>query len=89
MGMFFQDVSPEAERHLSQILEGAAAAGNSPVAQQPEPAQQPASPQQPSGAKVRITREAAPDILAKIITRVNEKGVLTRQELIEIVKASK
>ena len=89
MGMFFQEVSPEAESHLSQILEGSSATGSSAVAQQPEPPQQPASPPQPSSAKVRITREAAPDILAKIIARVNEKGVLTRQELIEIVKASK
>jgi hypothetical protein len=88
MGMFFQKVSLEAERHLSQILEGAAATGHPPVAQQAEAPQQPANPQQPGSAKVRITREAAPEILSKIIVRVNEKGVLTRQELIEIVKAS-
>jgi hypothetical protein len=35
----------------------------------------------------RITQEAAPDILAKIIKRINEKGVLTRQELRDIVKS--
>jgi len=37
----------------------------------------------------RITREAAPDILATIIKRINEKGALTRQDLLDIVKSQK
>jgi hypothetical protein len=41
----------------------------------------------PNTATFGITREAAPDILAKIVERINEKGVLTRQELREIVKS--
>jgi hypothetical protein len=34
-----------------------------------------------------VTRETAPDILLKIVERINEKGVLTRQELRDIVKS--
>ena len=39
-----------------------------------------------SNTVFQITREAAPDILTKIVERINEKGVLTRQELRDIVK---
>jgi hypothetical protein len=39
--------------------------------------------------EVGITREAAPDILAIIIKRINEKGVLTKQDLLDIVKANR
>jgi hypothetical protein len=81
MGMCFVIVSPEENNKLAQILEEVTATGPSPAVQQAERLQ-------PSGATVRITREAAPDILAKIIKLLNEKGVLTRQEMIEIVKAS-
>jgi hypothetical protein len=35
----------------------------------------------------RITRETAPNILAKIVERINEKGVLTRQELFDIFES--
>ena len=37
----------------------------------------------------RITPETAPDILAEIIKRINQRGVLTRQELRDIVKPNR
>jgi PilZ domain len=81
MGMRFEGVPPAQESKLAQILAEVTGGGVSPVVQQAEHPQ-------PSGATVRITREAAPDVLAKVIKRINEKGVVTKQELIEIVKAN-
>jgi hypothetical protein len=82
MGMYFMVATPEEEKNLAQILDKVTAPGLAAAAQQAE------RPQAGS-ATVRITREAAPEILARIIARVNEKGALTRQELVEIVKAHK
>jgi hypothetical protein len=78
MGMEFMAVSQEQKSKLAQILRTITVTNASPAAQQAENSQ-------PSTAAVRITREAAPDILSKIIKRINEKGVLTRQELVDIV----
>jgi len=79
MGMEFLAISQEQKIKLVEIIEKIAATHPPPVLHKP------AAPE-PSKGAVRIMREAAPAILAKIIERVNEKGVLTRQELIEIVK---
>jgi PilZ domain len=78
MGMEFMAVSQEQKSKLAQILRSITAIAVSPAAQQAENSQ-------PNAAAVRITREAAPRILSKIIKRINEKGVLTRQELVDIV----
>jgi hypothetical protein len=78
MGMEFMAVSQEQESKLEQIVRSTTAA-ESPAARQTKH-----SP--PSATPIPITREAAPGILAKIIQQINEKGVLTRQELVEIVK---
>jgi hypothetical protein len=79
MGMEFMAVSEEQEVKLVEIL-GKVAVDNAP----PEVEEHP----QPARSTVRITPAAAPAILAKIIKHMNEKGVLTRQELAEIVKSS-
>jgi hypothetical protein len=79
MGMEFMAVSQEQESKLAQILRSVAATDLSTSSKQVEQSQ-------PSAAAIRITRNAAPDILSKIIKRMNEKGVLTRQELVDIVK---
>jgi hypothetical protein len=79
MGMQFMAVSQEQKSKLAQILRTITATNISPSKQQAENSQ-------PSALPVRITREAAPDILAKIIKLINRKGVLTRQELVDIVK---
>jgi hypothetical protein len=81
MGMEFKAVPQEQENKLSQIIEKVTATEPSPAL----PLQQAERPQ-PNSATVRITREAAPDILAKIINRVSEKGVVTKQEILDIVK---
>jgi hypothetical protein len=81
MGMEFMAVSQEQESTLARILRGITAIDLPPAAQQVEPSQ-------PSAVAIRITREAAPDILAKIIKQINKKGVLTRQEFVDIVKTS-
>jgi Tfp pilus assembly protein PilZ len=82
MGMHFEVMHPEEADKLSSVIEAITATDHSPAVPQ---AAHPA----PSSATIAITREAAPDILAKIIKYVNDKGVLTRQELMDIVKASK
>jgi hypothetical protein len=79
MGIDFVTVSPEQENKLARIIDKVTAIDRSPGVQQPP---------QPGSTTVRIKREAAHNILATIIKRMNEKGVLTRQELVEIVKAN-
>jgi hypothetical protein len=81
MGMGFIAISQEQKIKLAWIIEKV-------TATQPSPVLQKAVSPEPSRAAVRIAREAAPNILAKIIERVNEKGAVTRQELIEIVKSN-
>ncbi len=81
MGMGFNALSQEQASQLAQIVKRI-------NAQQPPTAPHPKY-LEPSAPPVQITREAAPDILAKIIKLINEKGILTRQDLIEIVKANK
>jgi len=81
MGMEFIAVPQEQANQLAKIMDKVTAI-------HPSPALQHAESSGPSRVAVRITREAAPDILAKIIERVNEKGVLTRQEFIDIVKSN-
>lgn len=80
MGVYFEAVSPEAENQLVQIVEEVTGGGSTPAVKE-------AGATQPGNGTLRITREAAPEILAKIVKRINEKGVLNKQELIEIVKA--
>jgi hypothetical protein len=82
MGMEFVGMTPEQENRLAQIMEEVTATDPSPALQQAERSE-------PNTATVRITREAAPDILAKILKLVNEKEVLTRQEILDIVKSSR
>jgi hypothetical protein len=99
--MYFEVVPPEEENKLAQILRKITGGALPPAAQhvarpqpssapveRPQPSSAPVERPQPSSAPVRITREAAPEILAKIIERINAKGVVTRQELVEIVKAT-
>jgi hypothetical protein len=81
MGMQFVALSPEQDAKLAQIV-NSIAASQAPAGQQ-------AQPSQPQSTTVQITREAAPAILAMIIKKINEKGVLTRQDLIDIVKVNK
>jgi hypothetical protein len=79
MGLYFVIDSQEEANNLAQIVDE--------VAGKVRPAAAGAAVHpQPGIAPVRITREAAPEILAKILRRMNEKGVVTRQELIEMVK---
>ena len=82
MGMCFMPGSPEADKKLAQIIEEATGAGRSSAVQQ-------AVRSAPSSSPVQITREAAPGILAKVIKQINEKGILTKQDLIEIVRSTK
>jgi hypothetical protein len=82
MGMYFVIESPAEANNLAQIVDEVAEKGRSTVAELAE------SPQ-PGSVAFRITRDAAPEILAKIIQRINDKGVVTRQELIDMVKVPK
>lgn len=77
MGMEFVAVSKEQENKLEQIVRYISAA-ESATAQQGEDSQ-------PDATAVQIPHEAAPDILAKMIKLINEKGVLTRRDLYDIV----
>jgi hypothetical protein len=80
MGLYFVIESQAEAENLAQIVDEIAGKSRAPAV---EPAAHPKS----ENEAIRITREAAPEILAKIIQRINETGVLTRQELIEIMKA--
>jgi hypothetical protein len=81
MGMEFMVVPPTQKNNLAQIIEEITVSDPSFAVLQAERTQ--------PNIVFRITREAAPDILATIIKRINEKGALTRQDLLDIVKSQK
>lgn len=78
MGMEFLDVTPEQEGILLEVLRRLRE-DNSPVIPDRRL-------EEPTPNTIRITQQSAPKILAKVIERINEKGVVTRQELVAIVK---
>jgi len=80
MGMKFVAVTQEQLSKLAQII-GRLTETESPAS--PVTGRSSASP-----SPVRIKREAAPVILAKIVKRINETGVLTRQDLVDIVRTT-
>jgi hypothetical protein len=83
MGMEFLAIAAEQERILQAMLKRVGAPGISYSA----PSASTAGATPPAAHKaIHITPEATPKILAKVIARINEKGVLTRQELVAIVK---
>jgi hypothetical protein len=51
------------------------------------PAVQSATDPQVGGAAIHITKDEAPEILPRIIQHINEKGSITRQELIDLIKS--
>jgi hypothetical protein len=77
MAMYFTFVSPEQEDELAQILEEVSAVGHSSAALQAEPPQ-------PGTATVQTSQDAG--LLVKIAKRINEKGVLTKQEFDDMLK---
>ena len=79
--MEFMEMPPEQENRLAEIMREVTATDPSPALQQAERSE-------PNTVNFRITQEAAPDILDKIIKRVNEKGVLTKHEILDILKPS-
>jgi hypothetical protein len=79
MGLSFLTTTAEEENTLAQITEEVTALHPFPL-QQAEDAQL-------AGATIHVSREAATEILPKIISHINEKGVMTREELIDLVKA--
>jgi hypothetical protein len=81
MGMDFMVVPPEQGNKLAQTIEKVTGTDFLPAVMQAERGE--------PNTVFRITQKAAPDILAEIIKRINEKGVLTRQELLDIVKANR
>lgn len=81
MGMKFIAPSQEQEATLTQIVSSISGSKSFSPQQTDHP--------QPSAPPPQITREAAPDILAKVIKQINQKGLLTRQDLIDIVKGTK
>jgi hypothetical protein len=82
MGMEFMVVPLDQGNKLAQIIEKITVPDLSRAVLQAERTQ-------PNTATFGITREAAPDILAVIIKQINEKGVLTKQDLLDIVKANR
>lgn len=81
-GLDFLAVTPELDNTLAQIIDKVSGIALSHSVVQAELPQI-------NSETIQVTREAAPDILAKIIKQINENGVLTRQELLDIVKANK
>jgi Tfp pilus assembly protein PilZ len=81
MGMHFVVDSPEEANNLAQIVDE--------VAEKARPTETVhAALPEPESEALWITREAAPEVLTKVIQRMNEAGVVTRQELIAMVKVS-
>lgn len=79
MGVEFMDATREQENLLAQMIQKVTGVTPAPV---PPPSGTPQS----KGATIHITREAAPEIFVKMLQRINEKGVLTKEELVEMVK---
>jgi Tfp pilus assembly protein PilZ len=91
MGMHFEAVSPKAEDQLALILAKLAgqpdiSGGEFAMGTQSIEFCDEASAGLRIGKEV-IAEDVAPAILARIIERINRAGVLTQQELVEIVKA--
>lgn len=78
MGMEFLAVTPEQESVLEEVLTRLKADKSQIIPDR--------RLEDPTPATIRITQESAPKILAKVIERINQSGVLTRQELVAIVK---
>ena len=78
MAMSFLSVSPVQEDTIARIIEKVKKAGDSSQAN---------SALQPEMQNVQGVRDA--QLLSKITKRINEKGVLTKQELTEMVNANR
>jgi len=81
MGMEFTAISKEQEEALMRTVNDVAS-GEPTATQETKPPRRDSAP-------VQITREAAPRILAMVVKRINEKGIVTRLDFLEMVKASK
>jgi hypothetical protein len=79
MGVSFVFVSPQEKDRMAEIIEEVKAIGKSAAAQ-------PIAHIPREKTVVRISRDA--ELLAKITKQIDEKGVLTKQELIDLVKAN-
>jgi len=76
MGMAFEGISTEQEKQIVRIIRDAKAAGRSA-------AMKPAETSPSAPAPVPVSGSA--ELLAEITKRVNEQGVLTRQDLMDLV----
>lgn len=79
MGMAFLIASADERIRIAEINDEIAATYAMPAVQA-------ATDPQVGGAALHITKDAALEILPKIIQHINEKGAMTRQELIDLVK---
>jgi PilZ domain-containing protein len=79
MGVEFMAASQEQERVIAQIIEKVAVV-------RPSLTLQADGRLQPGNATVYIPSEAETNIFARILKRIDEKGILTKEELIEMVK---
>lgn len=82
MGMEFLAVPAEQQTILTEILRRLLAGGESNLKQ---PSEAPVA----TPKTIRISPDASPRILAKVIEQINQKGVLTRLDLVAIVKDCK
>jgi hypothetical protein len=79
MGVFFVFVSPQEKDRIAQILEDVKTIAESSAAPGFGRIQR-------EKAVVRISRDA--ELLARITRQLEEKGVLTRQEMMDMVNAN-
>ena len=78
VGVSFLFVSPQEKERIAQIIEEIKTIAKSPAAQP--------IPPPPDKNVVRISRDA--ELLAKIKKQIEEKGVLTKQELMDLMNAN-
>lgn len=76
MAMSFVNVSPQQENQITRVIEKVKTADSVSIAE-------PLLPAELETAHAQILRDA--QLLSKITERINEKGVLTKQELMDIV----
>lgn len=79
MGVSFAFVSAQEKDRIAQILEDVKTIGKSPTAH-------PIARMRRNKTVVRISRDT--ELLGKIARQLDEKGILTRQDLIDLVNAS-
>jgi Tfp pilus assembly protein PilZ len=81
MGVAFEDVSPEQEQQIARFVRNAKAMGRLLATNQPETFQ-------PALALTPVENSRNAELLARITKQIDEQGVLTKQDLADLINDS-